>query len=127
MLQEKLGMLELLKNNIKKGERLMSKEPDPRWTAAQERVAFRYRLYRFLIMNGALWLLWLLTYLWTRCQFTPIIGTIHAKKFAFGAFPWPLYITIIWGVFILLDYLKTQAVEQEYTKIKQKDKEDDLF
>lgn len=137
----------------------MNKEPDQRQASAQEREAFWYRLYhflnqrwaaqervpsqyhlyRFLIINGALWLLWLLDYLWARWQLTSIMGSAETalkgfvsvvggsdvKTFIPIPFPWPLYVTIIWGIFILLDYLKKQAEDQEHTKTKQKDREDD--
>lgn len=70
---------------------------------ARKRVEFRTHLIVFLVVNGALWLIWFLT------------G---------GGYMWPVWSTIGWGIGIvlhfLLDYRSSRFLseDEEYQKIK---------
>ncbi|MFQ3212516.1 MAG: hypothetical protein ACJAT1_000631 [Marivirga sp.] len=79
------------------------------WKKAEERVAFKKHLTTYIIINIFLWLLWYFTG-----------GRIN------GAFPWPIFTTIGWGIGITIHYVKTYIsdeesdVEKEYEKLKNK-------
>jgi hypothetical protein len=82
----------------------MKEEKDEQlWQQAKSRADFKTHLATYLIVNGMLWLAWLVT------------GGINS-------YPWPIWPTLGWGIGVLLNYLSvykfTNTVEREYEKLK---------
>jgi hypothetical protein len=84
------------------------------WQQAQKRVGFKQHLRSYLLVNGLVWLLY-------------IVLVYVAGNHRVGLFPWPLFMTLGWGVGLLSHYLGVYAnnsgadsVEREYQKLKAK-------
>lgn len=82
-------------------------DKDPQiWQLAQRRVAFKYHLGTYVVVNAFFWILWYLT---GRDQ---------------HGWPWPIWPMIGWGIGLLFHYLgayvfpKEGSVEREYEKLK---------
>ena len=114
----------VLMDTQKKKEPPMDKGSDPLWAVAQERVKFRFQLYLFLAITTLLWFIWLSTNLWNVWQFHRLQRAGFPTSVYPWTFPWPFYVMLIWGVVLVLFYLKaysklgTQAIEEEYAKLK---------
>lgn len=81
------------------------------WKKAKARASFKSHLRVYIIINSFLWLLWLIT--------------------DASAFPWPIFVTLGWGIGVVVNYFKVyrsekSLAEQEYEKLIQ-EKEERLF
>lgn len=80
------------------------------WAIAKKRVGFKRDLATYFIINAFLWILWALT------------GGYKNKE----GIPWPVWVTVGWGLGILIQYFevfkypKENATEKEYEKLKKK-------
>jgi hypothetical protein len=91
----------------------MEEQKDPRlWKIAKRRAAFKQSLYVFIIINIMLWLIWWFT---------------DGRKENNSSWPWPVWISIFWGIAILFQYVqaysggdKGSIAEDEYDKLKKK-------
>lgn len=79
---------------------------------AERRVQLKKQFLIFLFVNLFLWAVWL----------------IECVRHRF-VFPWPIYPTLAWGMGLAIQYFgkyprltKEEQIEQEYQKLKQKDK-----
>lgn len=86
-------------------------EKDPKlWSLAKKRVGFKRDLITYIVINVFLWLLWLFT---TNGKYS-------------GGIPWPAWVTVGWGIGIVIQYFevfrypKENAAEKEYEKLKRK-------
>ena len=85
---------------------------DRLWAIAQRRVAFKYHLTSYIIMNIFFWILWF---------FADWRNSINE-------FPWPVWPMVTWGVGLLFHYLgayvlhNKNSVESEYEKLLQANK-----
>lgn len=81
------------------------------WKLAKKRVAFKRHLATYLIINGLFWLIWAL-------------GDKSDQKHS--EFPWPVWPMLGWGIGLAFDFMgtyitnKSDAVEREFEKLKQK-------
>lgn len=88
------------------------------WKMAKARVEFKAHLRKYLLVNGFLWLLWLMV-------------NIAGKSGAAWSFPWPIYVSLAWGLALAIHYYKAYGrkgidpIRREYEKLK-KSKSDDL-
>ena len=79
------------------------------WKQAKSRVEFKRHLWTYIIVNGFLWTLWLLT------------GGKSGHTI-----PWPVWPTLGWGIGLAFSYYSAyhghniDAVEREYEKLKNK-------
>jgi hypothetical protein len=81
------------------------------WSLAKKRVAFRYYLFIYIIVNTFLWGIWFLN---------PQSNTNASWG---DHLPWPLWPTFFWGIGIVYNYFemykfKSHQVEKEYQKLK---------
>ena len=83
------------------------------WKLAKKRVGFRRHLATYIIINAFFWAIW----------FT----TDHKSDDAESAgIPWPIFPMIGWGIGVAFSFLnsyvypKTNSVEKEYEKLKNK-------
>lgn len=68
---------------------------DPeKWKMAKKRVAFKYHLLIYFLINIFLWLMW----------YTNIESTLSTDR---SQFPWPFWETIICGIGIIYNYIAT--------------------
>jgi len=81
------------------------------WQFAKKIAGFKQNLFTYLFVNIVLWIIWWFTH----------------KSVTDDKWPWPLWATLIWGLFILLNYFEVYTgadqysrTEQEYQKLKQK-------
>ncbi len=80
------------------------------WSMAKKRVEFKRHLYTYLIVNLMFWVVWLMG--------SP---SEHASRL-----PWPVYPMLGWGIGLLFNFAsaylfnKSNAVEREYDKLKNK-------
>lgn len=88
-------------------------DKDPQlWAIAKRRARFKTELITYLVINAFLWVIWLLT---TKGKYE-------------GGIPWPVWVTLGWGIGMLFQYFgaykypKETAAEREYEKLKQKNK-----
>ncbi len=83
------------------------------WKVARKRAAFKKHLSTYTIVNIMMWLLWLIT--------SP------------GAFPWPLFVTLGWGIGISSHYLEAYGfsgrglADREYDKLLKDQEEREFF
>ena len=90
----------------------MEQKDEQLWQLAKKRASFKQNLYSYLIVNVLIWIVWWLT-----------VGR-HGRG---RDWPWPLWVSLIWGIGVLLDYLhayqggdKKTLAEEEYEKLKRK-------
>jgi hypothetical protein len=88
----------------------MNQEKDARlWKLAQSRAEFKMHVTVYAIVVAMLWMIWLFT------------GGV-------GAYPWPLWPMLGWGIGLLFHYFGVfrfgNAAENEYEKLK---KENDVL
>ena len=81
------------------------------WKQAKARVGFRMHLRSYLISNAGLWLIWAVSSF-------PFGSSVH------GAFPWPVFVTIGWGIGLVSHYVhvyrgsdERPIIEKEYQKL----------
>jgi len=105
-------MEESQQNTLQRDERL--------WKIAKKRAAFKKHLVTYIIINGLLWGIWLLSGLRDgECNFH------FAFRFGYY-FPWPVYVSFFWGVGLAFDFFNSyffhqdDLAEREYKKLKDK-------
>jgi len=82
------------------------------WKIAKARVEFKAQLRKYFFINALLWAIWLLV-------------NISQRGPEWG-FPWPLYVTVIWGIVMLIQYYNAylkkidDPVRKEFDKLKKK-------
>ncbi len=82
------------------------------WELAQRRASFKSHLLTYLIVNTFLWAIWYFTML-------------HEGRSS-NTYPWPIWSTLGWGIGLVFHYAgayvipKSNAVENEYNKLKNK-------
>jgi 2TM domain len=73
------------------------------WQQAKARADFKTHAASWFIINGMLWIIWLLT------------GGTHS-------YPWPVWPTVGWGIGVVFNYLAVykfkDTAEKEYEKLK---------
>jgi hypothetical protein len=81
------------------------------WEQAKKRVGFKQHLRSYLLINGAVWLIFL--------TFTVLIDN------RIGRFPWPLFMTLGWGIGLASHYISVfwnnngpDPIEREYQRLK---------
>jgi hypothetical protein len=90
----------------------MDDQKDQRlWQIAKKRAAFKQNLFSYVFVNVVLWVIWWFT----------------QKSPTGDRWPWPLWVTLIWGLFLVLNYFeaytggdKHSMAEEEYEKLKKK-------
>jgi len=85
----------------------MKEEKDEQlWQQAKACADFKIHLATYFIINGMLWIIWLVT------------GGIHA-------YLWPIWPTVGWGIGVVFNYLAVykfgSMAEKEYEKLKKHD------
>ncbi len=85
----------------------MKEQKDIRlWRQAKERAGFKAHFTTYVIVNASLWLTWLFT------------GGVNRH-------PWPIWLTIGWGIGIISNYLSayrfSNTAEKEYEKLTKDD------
>lgn len=90
---------------------IFSRSRDPElWRQARRRTKFKRHLYTYLIVNVALWLIWLFS------------GISEGNTFKWNGL-WPLYPTLGWGIGLTFDWFFAYNVmggdleEKEYQKL----------
>jgi hypothetical protein len=79
------------------------------WRIAKKRAGFRKHLSVYIIIVGSLWAIWWIT-----------IG----RKTGFTGYPWPIWITLFWGIGLAFHYFGAyhgsgkDLTQQEYEKLK---------
>lgn len=79
------------------------------WEIAKKRSGFRSHLYSYVIVNAFLWAIWFFT---------------SGRSFQWNGIPWPLWVSMGWGVGLAFNYIdayvypKSNSVEKEYEKLK---------
>ena len=83
------------------------------WEIAKRRAGFKSHLTSYLIVNAFLWAIWY----FTQHSYTDDEGYM---------FPWPMWPTLGWGIGLAFHFAdayifpKSNAVEREYQKLKNK-------
>lgn len=78
------------------------------WELAQKRASFKRHLVTYILVNGFLWIIWLLT----------------AGRNDYNGIPWPVWSTFGWGIGIASHYFSAyvnppgNSVQKEYEKLK---------
>lgn len=91
-------------------EQLTNEKDRELWRIAKKRVKFKRHLVAYVIVNGFLWLLWL----------------ISSKDLIEERWPWPVWSTLGWGFGLAWAYAdayiltRTSPIEQEYERLKNK-------
>ncbi len=86
------------------------------WEIAQKRAAFKKHLTSYVILNAFFWAIWF---------FTGGITKVYNGQFNL---PWPVWPALGWGIGLAFHYRdayvtpKSNAVEQEYEKLKNQNK-----
>lgn len=87
---------------------------DPQlWEIAKKRAGFKSHFYSYLIINVFLWAIWYFRY---------------GNTYEWNGIPWPLWVTMGWGIGLAFNYLdayvypKSNAVDKEYEKLKNQNK-----
>jgi cbb3-type cytochrome oxidase subunit 3 len=91
----------------------MNEQKDQRlWQIAKKRAGFKQNLITYVFVNIFLWGVWWLT---------------GAKLEENDNFPWPVWVTAIWGLVVVLNFFeayrggdKHSMAEEEYEKLKRK-------
>jgi hypothetical protein len=91
---------------------LMEEQKDQRlWRLAQKRASFKQNFYAYISINIVLWIIWWAT---------------QGRHGAGTGWPWPMWVTVFWGIAELFDYFsayhsdKETLTEQEYKKLKKR-------
>ena len=85
------------------------------WRLARKRAGFKKSLLTYLVINAFLWAIWWFTYGW---------------ETGWKGFPWPLWVTMGWGVGIAIQYFaaygadKKDLTEREYNRLKREKEKD---
>jgi hypothetical protein len=83
------------------------------WRQARRRAKFKRHLYTYLIVNSALWLIWLFS------------GMSSGNAFEWNGL-WPIFPTLGWGIGLAFDWFTTYNAfggsleEKEYQKLLRK-------
>ena len=87
-------------------------DKDPKlWMIARKRASFKSNLFSYIVINIFLWLLWY----------------FNSDKQDHSGWPWPLWVTLGWGVGLAFHYFgayvypESNSVEKEYDKLKNKE------
>jgi len=87
----------------------MDPKNDVLWELAKKRAGFKKHLVSYVIVNAFLWAIWFVT------------GTEYDYD---AYFPWPLWVTLWWGVGLAFSYANAYVyntgnmIEKEYEKLK---------
>jgi len=79
------------------------------WRIARKRASFRRHFYTFIIINGFFWGIWWIT-----------VG----RNSGFSGYPWPVWITLTWGIGLAFNYFNAyhgsgeDLAHEEYEKLK---------
>lgn len=85
------------------------------WRIAKKRAGFKRHLAAYIIINGFLWIMWLMT--------------MHEAGMQNELIPWPLWSTVGWGIGLAFNYYgaylenRDSTTMREYEKLKGRDKE----
>lgn len=80
------------------------------WKMAKARVEFKAHFRKFLLVNLLLWAIWLMVNI--------------SNKSPEWSFPWPIYVTLAWGLVLFLHYYRVymkgvnDPVKKEFEKLK---------
>ena len=89
--------------HLMKEEFINEEKSEQLWKEAKARADFKNHFVVYIIINGGLWLLWLVT------------GGINS-------YPWPVWPTIGWGIGLVANYFSvyhfSHSAEREYEKLK---------
>jgi len=92
----------------------MAEERDEKlWQMAKKRALFQRSLASYFIVNAFLWFIW-----WF---------TAGRRGFNHNT-PWPIWVMLGWGIGLIFQYLnayggsKTDLIDKEYEKLKNKNK-----
>jgi hypothetical protein len=86
------------------------------WATAQQRANFKKELFTYIIINVFLWALWLVTG----------NNNYNTDKSSYNNIPWPVWVTLGWGIGIAFKYYKVYhtnddaMAEKEYKKLQEK-------
>jgi hypothetical protein len=81
------------------------------WKLAKKRVGFRRHLATYIIINAFFWVIWFVT-------------DHQSEDAENGGIPWPIFPMIGWGIGVTFSFLnsyvypKTDSIEKEYEKLK---------
>jgi hypothetical protein len=81
------------------------------WRIAQQRAAFRRKLYSFFVMSIFFWAIWWFT---------------QGRVQGFRGWPWPAIVMLVWGLGLSFQYFRayhgneSDLAEQEYEKLKRR-------
>jgi len=84
------------------------KKDEQLWKIAKKRAAFQRGVAAYFIVNAFLWILWWIT----------------SGRHGLHGIPWPLWVSLGWGIGIGFSYLnayggtKKDLAEKEYNKLK---------
>jgi len=88
------------------------------WKQAKSRAGFKMHLRTYLLVNGLLWLLWLVSFLTFNADPG---GQLYMR------YPWPIWPTLGWGIGLLSHYFavyhgfnEKSLAEREYERLRQK-------
>lgn len=91
----------------------MENRDEKLWQLATQRANFKGKVLSYLAVNAFLWILWWIT--------TYNNDTEHIERI-----PWPAWVTLGWGLGLLIKYVKIfhtnagDSIQQEYDKLKNK-------
>ncbi len=83
------------------------------WQIARRRAEFRRSLYKYVIINTFLWIIWWFT---------------TGQYGAFRGFPWALWVMLAWGLGLAMQYYEayhssqSDLAEREYERLKRRQK-----
>ena len=90
----------------------MAESNDDRlWRIARKRADFKRNLTSYVVVNIFLWLVWWFT---------------DGQKNGFNGYPWPVWVSLAWGIGIVMQYFEAyngsqkDMAEREYEKLKRK-------
>jgi hypothetical protein len=88
------------------------------WEIAQKRAGFKKHAVSYVIVNLFLWGVWYFT--------DSASDEMNFSNWRWHHYPWPIWTTLGWGIGLAFNYAgayiypKTNAVDQEYQKLKNK-------
>jgi hypothetical protein len=97
----------------------MENKDEKLWAIAQKRASFKKEAFTYLVVNLFLWAIWFFTRN-EKDASEVIVGNANI--------PWPVWVTLGWGVAVALKYFKVyktngdSLAEKEYEKLINKDK-----
>lgn len=85
------------------------------WRLARKRASFKKSLLTYLVINAFLWAIWWFT---------------RGRETGWNGLPWPLWVTMGWGVGIAIQYFvayggdKEDLTEREYNRLRREKEKD---